>query len=997
MFIKKLICLLISTVFVLVLFSNKLVMAKKEDSESQLTVEKVIGVSEKPGVFRMASMDGSAFQPLYHQGLVVSSDGTIFIGDSSESQVEIFDSKFKSVSNFGSIGSGESEFQYLTSLTMDAEENIYAVDSFLGVVQKFSKDGTLLQKFGSKGTDETSLMIPTDVAVLNSGEYVVTDFVNGVKVFSQSGEYSREFVSDEKVITGVEGAGPNRIEIDKDGNVYISVIEIGTDVVSNIYKYDQQGAFIGTALSSGIAGSAFGGILLGMSIEESTCIIATLNGAKSGILRYTIEADPKKPLKYVDTLAVPPTGRTIEKTNITLPTSVCIKAGKIYYLDGMLNRVVVLSDKKEYLGVIQSPVLLYGYMYPSAKVPGGYLSNPQGVRIDSEGRIFVGNSNYHCVSVYKNDGTFDQNVGNFLTKNAVTPGEFYSPTDLILNEEGYLFVSDVQTNAVQVFDPDFEPIYAIEEGFGSPQGLALTSDGNLVVANSRNSTLSVIDISSVADESTSELNVFPIEGRWPVGVATDENDNMYVGMTGQDEVHIISPDGEPIKVIGGTGTEPGQMMSPQGVCIDGDGNLYVAETTNGRIQKFTSEGELIWTADMEWPGFTFIQIDSNGKLYVTDCLHSTVVVINDPSAVPPGGSKPLQTDASFSMAVKNPTVIEEDIFTVLFNVEKLEKTTSIQLGLEFSKDFLTFQAVRPGDLLKTTTLKLSNPSSAEGILAFSATCAKKSENSGSGTLFEIDFKAKKAGSAKIAIDKLVIKNSKDKEILYKDKKDLSFTIIAKDSTPPVLKIQSIPDVVYVSPITVSGETEPGATLTINKKETPLNADGKFNALVELQKGKNLIVFEAMDLAKNKTTLTYTVTLEDPIIIKLKVGSKVIVVKGEPSQLDSEPFIDKVSGRTMVPLRAIAEAVGAKLDYEPKTQKIDIIKGSISIQLWIGKPKAIRNGVEVNIDEQKPVSPMIVKGRTFLPLRFVAESFEFKVDWDPKTQGITLTFPNPDKK
>jgi sugar lactone lactonase YvrE len=997
MFIKKLFCLLISTFFVLALFSNMLVMANKKDSEIQLTIEKVIGLSEKPGVFRMASMDGSQFQPLYHQGLIVSSDGTIFIGDSSESQVEIFDSKFKSIKNFGTVGSGVGKFQYLTSLTMDAEENIYAVDSYLGVIQKFSKDGSFIQKIGSKGSSETNLMIPTDIAILKSGEYLVSDFVKGVKVFSQSGQYKREFTTDENVKIETEGKGPNRIEIDKDGYVYISVVNIGSEASSNIYKYDQEGLFIGSALVSGSATSPFGGILLGMSIEDTTCIIATLNGAKSAILRYTIEDDPKKPLKYVDTLATPPTGRTIEKTNITLPTSVFIKAGKIYYLDGMLNRLVVLSDKKDYLGTVQSPVMLYGYLYPSAKVPDGYLSNPQGVRVDSEGRIFVGNSNYHCVSVFNNDGTFDQKVGNFITKNSVTPGEFYNPTDLIINEEGYLFVSDVQMNTVQVFDPDFNPIYAIEEGFGSPQGLALTTDENLVVANSRNSTLSVIDIYSVADESTSELNVFPLEGRWPVGVATDSMDNMYVAMTGQDEVHIISPDGEPIKVIGGTGTEPGQMMSPQGVCLDGEGNIYVAETTNGRIQKFTPEGDLIWTSELEWPGFTFIQFDNEGKLYVTDCLHSTVLVISDPTAVPPGNTKPSQTDASFSMTVKNQTVTEDDIFTVLFNVEKLEKTASIQLGLQFPKDMISFQTVKAGEMLKPTTFKVSSPSSAEGILAFSASCAKKTEIAGNGTLFEIEFKAKKAGNAKLIIDKLILKNGKDKELLFKDKKDLVVTILVKDTTPPILKVFPLPEIVFTNKITISGETEIGALLKINNNDVLVSSDGKFTTDFELKRGKNEISIEASDLANNKTTLTYTVTLEDPIIIKLKVGSKVIIVKGEPSQLDSEPFIDKVSGRTMVPLRAIAEAVGAKLDYEPKTQKINITKGSISIQLWIGKPKAIINGVEVNIDAQKPVSPMIVKGRTFLPLRFVAESFEFKVEWDGKTQGITLTFPNPDKK
>jgi hypothetical protein len=100
---------------------------------------------------------------------------------------------------------------------------------------------------------------------------------------------------------------------------------------------------------------------------------------------------------------------------------------------------------------------------------------------------------------------------------------------------------------------------------------------------------------------------------------------------------------------------------------------------------------------------------------------------------------------------------------------------------------------------------------------------------------------------------------------------------------------------------------------------------------------------------------------------------------------------------MVPLRAITEAIGAAINYDPNEQRIDILKGYITLQLWIGKPKAIVNGKEVDINTQKPVSPVIVKGRTFLPLRFIAETFEFKIDWDPKIQSITLTYPNPNKK
>ncbi len=53
-----------------------------------------------------------------------------------------------------------------------------------------------------------------------------------------------------------------------------------------------------------------------------------------------------------------------------------------------------------------------------------------------------------------------------------------------------------------------------------------------------------------------------------------------------------------------------------------------------------------------------------------------------------------------------------------------------------------------------------------------------------------------------------------------------------------------------------------------------------------------------------------------------------------------------------------------------------------------------NGKEAQIDENPNVTPMIVSGRTFLPLRYVAENLGFAVGWDGETQTITLTYPAP---
>jgi hypothetical protein len=184
---------------------------------------------------------------------------------------------------------------------------------------------------------------------------------------------------------------------------------------------------------------------------------------------------------------------------------------------------------------------------------------------------------------------------------------------------------------------------------------------------------------------------------------------------------------------------------------------------------------------------------------------------------------------------------------------------------------------------------------------------------------------------------------------------------------------------------------------INGNQVTVKEDGSFTYLLILNIGPNTITISATDKAGNKNEKTWVVNYIQRTVIKLKVGSNVMMVNTDPVALDAPPFIDQASGRTLVPLRAIAEAIGAEVAYEAKAQKVDIKKGDISLTLWIGKPNAIVNGKQVKIDPDKPLSPMIRNGRTFLPLRFVAESFQFKVDWEAATQTITMTYPNPDKK
>lgn len=92
--------------------------------------------------------------------------------------------------------------------------------------------------------------------------------------------------------------------------------------------------------------------------------------------------------------------------------------------------------------------------------------------------------------------------------------------------------------------------------------------------------------------------------------------------------------------------------------------------------------------------------------------------------------------------------------------------------------------------------------------------------------------------------------------------------------------------------------------------------------------------------------------------------------------DAKPYLDHEINRVRVPIRFVAEAMGAKVDWEPVTQTVTIAREQLTIQLAIDKATAIVNGKEIQID----ASPKLVEDRTMVPLRFISEAFGAKVDW-----------------
>lgn len=142
--------------------------------------------------------------------------------------------------------------------------------------------------------------------------------------------------------------------------------------------------------------------------------------------------------------------------------------------------------------------------------------------------------------------------------------------------------------------------------------------------------------------------------------------------------------------------------------------------------------------------------------------------------------------------------------------------------------------------------------------------------------------------------------------------------------------------------------------------------------------------------EERVFVNFSILKDTSVIILLKIGSKDVYVNGELYKLDAAPFIDKKSGRTLVPIRFISEALNLIVTYNEKEKEVIIQNPSktLGIQLYVGKEVAFINGKSIKLD----TAPVIVPpGRTFVPLRFVSEAFGGSVFWDSSKQEIKIVF------
>ena len=124
------------------------------------------------------------------------------------------------------------------------------------------------------------------------------------------------------------------------------------------------------------------------------------------------------------------------------------------------------------------------------------------------------------------------------------------------------------------------------------------------------------------------------------------------------------------------------------------------------------------------------------------------------------------------------------------------------------------------------------------------------------------------------------------------------------------------------------------------------------------------------------------------VITLQIGNTMMSVDGSPKEIDpgsaAVPVIE--NGRTLLPVRAVVEAMGGTVEWDGQNRTAALTLGDMTILLTVGSDEAFLNETAHTLD----TAPVVINDRTMLPIRFIAEGFGYNVGWDEDTRTVTLS-------
>lgn len=297
-------------------------------------------------------------------------------------------------------------------------------------------------------------------------------------------------------------------------------------------------------------------------------------------------------------------------------------------------------------------------------VPNGAGTGPVTVQRGAQivtGPVFNYTLSVNVTTLAGSDAGFADGTG--------TSAKFYFPVGIICDAQGNVYVGDASNDRIRKITPAglVTTFAGSTQGnvdgtgtaakFNTPVGVCTDAQGNFYVGDIGNYMIRKITpgalVSMVAGgtEGSGNGQGIAAQFKYPVGVCTDLQGNIYVADNKNHSIRKITPTGLVTTFAGGTaGTADGngtaaQFDEPYGICSDAQGNIYVADNVNHRIRKITPAGVVSTiagstagmqngnaaTAKFNQPDG--ICVDAQGNIYVSDYYNHCIRMITPAGVV----------------------------------------------------------------------------------------------------------------------------------------------------------------------------------------------------------------------------------------------------------------------------------------------------------------------------------------------------------------------------
>ena len=250
--------------------------------------------------------------------------------------------------------------------------------------------------------------------------------------------------------------------------------------------------------------------------------------------------------------------------------------GTVYVADGKVGAIFMFNTETKDLTMIKHGVQ-------------ARFGDIIGLAMDDSDRLFVSDTRFHRVLVFDRDHKVEGSIGESL----VDPGGM-----AVDNENRFLYVADAALDQVLVFDADkldlIRKIGTAGKGhtlteagqFSVPTNVALDADNNLYVTDTYNNRVEVFDADGNFIRAWGKAGDRPGTFMRPKGIAVDVDGHVWVADAMQDRVQCFTPEGQLLIWMGGHGSLPGQFRTLAGLYIDKNNRIFTSEQYPGRVQMF---------------------------------------------------------------------------------------------------------------------------------------------------------------------------------------------------------------------------------------------------------------------------------------------------------------------------------------------------------------------------------------------------------------------------